>query len=321
MFLAPDGHELEIADAAATFLAEAMPITRLLGAAPQSNADLRRTIGEMGWFALALSEDMSGSGLSPVEFALFFREVGRQCGPVDVLAQSLAVLLDMDDATRADLLSGRAGVAHVVDEGQRLLGSRDAAYALAASPTGSRLIPLGQTVLAERPSLDPATPMRSVTALPTTTIATASGEHVWRMGQLGVAAMLIGLAEAALDQIVAYAKVRETFGRKIGSYQAVRHPCADMALRVEAARSQLWYAATALKEGRRDAGVHLDAAKHLANQAAVANADTNIQLHGGIGVTEEHTAHLYLKHALVLAKLFGTKRPLLANLLHAQAEV
>ncbi|MBJ7483102.1 acyl-CoA dehydrogenase [Brevundimonas sp.] len=321
MFLAPDGHEIEIADAAATFLAEAMPIARLHGAAPQSSAALRLTVGEMGWFALALSEEMSGSGLSPVEFALFFREVGRQCGPVDVLAQSLAVLLDMDDTARADLLSGRTGVVLAVGQGLRLLGSPDAVYALDVSPTGSRLLHLGETEAAERPSLDPATPMRSITSLPTTAVATASGEHVWRMGQLGVAAMLIGLAEAALDQIVAYAKVRETFGRKIGSYQAVRHPCADMALRVEAARSQLWYAATALKEGRGDAGVHLDAAKHLANQAAVANADTNIQLHGGIGVTEEHTAHLYLKHALLLAKLFGAKRPLLANLLHAQAEV
>lgn len=321
MFLAPDGHEIEIAEAAAAFLAEAMPITRLHSSVADASTALRLTLGEMGWFALALSEDKSGSGLSPVEHALFFREVGRQCGPIEVLAQSLAVLLDMDDTGRANLLAGTAGVAIAVSDGQRLLGPRDAAYALDVTPSGARLLSLDGSELAERPSLDPATPMRLVSGLPTNAVATASGEYIWRMGQLGVAAMLIGLAEAALEQIVAYAKVRETFGRKIGSYQAVRHPCADMALRVEAARSQLWYAATALKEGRGDAGVHLDAAKHLANQAAVANADTNIQLHGGIGVTEEHTAHLYLKHALVLAKLFGAKRPLLASLLHAQAEV
>jgi alkylation response protein AidB-like acyl-CoA dehydrogenase len=321
MFLAPDGHEIEIAEAAAAFLAEAMPITRLHRSAADASTALRLTLGEMGWFALALSEEKSGSGLSPVEHALFFREVGRQCGPIEVLAQSLAVLLDMDDTCRAGLLAGTAGVAIAVSDGQRLLGPRDVTYALDVTPSGARLLSLDGSELAERPSLDPATPMRLVSGLPTNAVATASGEYIWRMGQLGVAAMLIGLAEAALEQIVAYAKVRETFGRKIGSYQAVRHPCADMALRVEAARSQLWYAATALKEGRGDAAVHLDAAKHLANQAAVANADTNIQLHGGIGVTEEHTAHLYLKHALVLAKLFGAKRPLLASLLHAQAEV
>ena len=132
--------------------------------------------------------------------------------------------------------------------------------------------------------------------------------------------MLVGIAECALDMIVEYAKVRETFGRKIGSWQAVRHPCADMAVRVEAARSQLWYSAAAMKEQRADAPTHLDAAKHLANQAAVANADSNIQLHGGIGVTEEHHAHLLLKHALLLSRLFGSKRGLLSRLLHAKLE-
>ena len=115
--------------------------------------------------------------------------------------------------------------------------------------------------------------------------------------------------------------MRETFGRKIGTYQAVRHACADMALRAEAARCQLWSAAAAQKERRSDAHVHLDAAKHLANRAAVVNADVDIQLHGGIGVTEEHHAHLLLKHSLLLARLFGSKRALLARLLHAELEV
>ena len=180
------------------------------------------------------------------------------------------------------------------------------------------LLALADAATSDRPSLDPATSMRLLSA-ESAPVATANGASVWQMGQLGTAAMLIGVAEAALDLIVDYAKIRETFGRKIGSYQAVRHPCADMALRVEAARAQLWFAAAALKEGRADAGVHLDAVKHLANQAAVANADSNIQLHGGIGVTDEHNAHLFLKHALVLGKLFGAKRPLLARLLHAEA--
>jgi len=70
-----------------------------------------------------------------------------------------------------------------------------------------------------------------------------------------------------------------------------------------------------------DAPAHLDAAKHLANRAAVTNADVDIQLHGAIGVTDEHDAHLLLKHAVLLAQLFGSKRTLLARLLHAELEV
>jgi alkylation response protein AidB-like acyl-CoA dehydrogenase len=320
MFLAPDGHEIEIAEAAAAFLAETMPITRLHEPAGAGSETVLERLGTMGWFALAVPEEDGGSGLSAVEHALFFREAGRQCGPVDVLAQALAAMI-AGEPLRARLLSGEAGVALAVADGAglRLLGSANAAFALHAMPDGARLIALPSAGAVERPSLDPAVAMR-LRADDQDAVARFDGDRIWRMGQLGAAAMLIGMAEAALDQIVAYAKIRETFGRKIGAYQAVRHPCADMALRVEAARSQLWYAATALKAGRADAGVHLDAAKHLANQAAVANADTNIQLHGGIGVTEEHTAHLFLKHALVVSKLFGSKRPLLAGLLHAAAE-
>ena len=321
MFLAPDGDEIAIAAAAAEFLADAMPIARLHEAAPADlTPALRHDIGQMGWYALAIPEADGGSGLSAVEHALFFREVGRQCGPVDILAQCLAAMTSADVTLRGTLLAGDTGVALAVDDGPglRLLGAPDAHYALHVTREGSRLLDLADATTPKRPSLDPATSMRVLPA-ESAPVATIDSESVWQMGQLGTAAMLIGVAEAALNLIVDYAKIRETFGRKIGSYQAVRHPCADMALRVEAARSQLWFAAAALKEGRADAGVHLDAAKHLANQAAIANADTNIQLHGGIGVTDEHNAHLFLKHALVLGKLFGSKRPLLARLLHAEA--
>ena len=322
MYLVPDGDELEIANAAAEFLADAMTIERLHGAAPADmGAELRSQLGDMGWYALALPEDAGGSGLSAIEFALFFREVGRQCGPIDVLAQCLAAMTVTDDALRAEISSGAVGVALAVTDGDglRIFGSADATYALLASRDEARLIALNAVSAEARPSLDPSTSMRLAEAA-TSVIASRNGDHVWQMGQLATAAQLVGISEAALDQIVDYAKVRETFGKKIGSWQAVRHPCADMAVRLEAARSQLWFAATAMKEGRSDAGVHLDAAKHLANLAAAANTDTNIQLHGGIGVTDEHHAHLYMKHALVLIKMFGARRDLLGRLLNAEVE-
>lgn len=320
MYLAPDGDEIEIANAAADFMANAMPIGRLKTPGSADLAPpLRRQFGEMGWFALAVPEAEGGSGLSPVEHALLFREVGRQCGPVDVLAQALAALLPADAGLHAAILSGEVPVALAVEDGERMrvLGAADASHALQVRPDGARLLALTTGPGETRPSLDPATSMRMLDAASTGCVATSSGRDVWRMGALGTAAMLVGIAEAALDMIVDYAKVRETFGRKIGAYQAVRHPCADMALRVEAARCQLWFAAAALKEGHDDTDMHLDAAKHLANRAALANADSNIQLHGGIGVTDEHGAHLLLKHALVLAKLFGTNRMVLARLLQA----
>src|SRR5678815_5322276 len=96
-----------------------------------------------------------------------------------------------------------------------------------------------------RPSLDPATGMRTIVRGAPKTVAVSSDPDVRRFGQLGIAAMQVGVAETALALIVEYAKIRETFGRKIGTYEAVRHPGADMALRAEAARCQLWSAASA----------------------------------------------------------------------------
>ncbi|MBV1687302.1 acyl-CoA/acyl-ACP dehydrogenase [Novosphingobium sp. G106] len=322
MYLAPDGDEVEIASAAAAFVADAMPIDRLHK--PDSanmDAPLRELFGEMGWFALAVPEALGGSGLSAVEHALFFREVGRQCGPVDVLAQCLAANTATDDSLRAQIIAGGRGVALLVADGDahRLIGSADSELGLAVTPEGARLFSLGGIDAEARPALDPANSLHIVGNVPHPFEQREAG-GIWQLGQLGAAAMLVGIAEAALDLIVDYAKIRETFGRKIGSWQAVRHPCADMAVRVEAARSQLWYAAAAVKEARGDAAVHLDVAKHMANTAALANTDANIQLHGGIGVTDEHGAHLLLKHALLLSRLFGSKRMLLRRLLDARLE-
>ena len=322
MYLAPDGEEAEVAAAASDFLAGAMPIERLHAAgSADMSAELRSLFGEMGWFALAVPEALGGSGLSAVEHALFFREAGRQCAPVDLLAQSLAANLVQNAKLRASLIAGEVAVGLLVSDGDqfRLLGSHHAAWGLLVEADHAALYPLAGLALAPRPSLDPANSMRLLDGLPDAA-EREDGPRISQLGQLGAAAMLVGMAERALDLIVEYAKVRETFGRKIGSWQAVRHPCADMAVRVEAARSQLWYAAAAMKELRADAPAHLDAAKHLANQAAVANADSNIQLHGGIGVTDEHHAHLLLKHAMLLSRLFGGKRSLLSRLLHAELE-
>jgi alkylation response protein AidB-like acyl-CoA dehydrogenase len=325
MFLAPDGAEIEIVDTAARFLSRAIPLDRLHGtaASPALSATLRAEFAAMGWFGLVLPEAAGGSGLSAVEHALFYREVGRHCGPVDVLTQSLAAMVSDDRVVRGALLAGEQCVALAVPDGQslRLLGSHDAVLALHVDRDVSRLLDVSASETGRRPSLDPATGMRTIVGGIPRTVAASSDADVGRLGQLGVAAMQVGVAESALALIVEYAKVRETFGRKIGTYQAVRHPCADMALRAEAARCQLWSAAAALRERRSDAQAHLDAAQHLANKAAVMNADANIQLHGGIGVTEEHHAHLLLKHGLLLARLFGSKRTLLARLLHAELEV
>jgi alkylation response protein AidB-like acyl-CoA dehydrogenase len=148
-------------------------------------------------------------------------------------------------------------------------------------------------------------------------VATATDAAVRQAGTLLLAAMMVGMAEATCELIVEYAKIRETFGRAIGTYQAVRHPCAEMAVRCEEAKAQLYYAAVSLRDRAVDADLHVAAARVLAQNAALKNADACIQLHGGIGVTDDYDAHLFLKRANVLKHWFGTVKDDLRRVLAA----
>jgi alkylation response protein AidB-like acyl-CoA dehydrogenase len=102
---------------------------------------------------------------------------------------------------------------------------------------------------------------------------------------------------------VAYAKLREQFGRPIGSFQAVRHRCVDMAVRCERARAQLFFAAVAVRDGAPDSGFQAFAAARVCDDAVSRNARDNIFLHGATGVTAENAAHLFLKRSLLWRQL------------------
>jgi alkylation response protein AidB-like acyl-CoA dehydrogenase len=115
------------------------------------------------------------------------------------------------------------------------------------------------------------------------------------------AAFGVGCADAARDMAADYAKLREQFERPIGWFQALKHLCSDMAVRCEVARSQLYYAACALDADSGDAAFHIASAKLLADQAALENARGNVQVHGGIGMTDEAYPHLCLKRAHLLS--------------------
>jgi alkylation response protein AidB-like acyl-CoA dehydrogenase len=120
-----------------------------------------------------------------------------------------------------------------------------------------------------------------------------------------LAAEQVGGAQRCLDMAVEYAKMREQFGRPIGSFQAIKHKCADMLLDVESARSAAYYAAGALEDGDDDLLVAACLAKAHCSAAYTRVAAENIQIHGGIGFTWEHPAHLYYKRAKTSELLFG----------------
>ena len=114
---------------------------------------------------------------------------------------------------------------------------------------------------------------------------------------IALAAEQLGGAQRALDMAVAYAKVRQQFGRPIGSFQAIKHRCADLLLEVESLRSAVGYAAAAVAAGSTEVPVLAPLLKAYASEVYSHVAGENIQIHGGIGFTWEHDAHLYLKRA------------------------
>ena len=121
-----------------------------------------------------------------------------------------------------------------------------------------------------------------------------------------LAAEQVGGAQQCLDMAVAYAKVRVQFGRPIGSFQAIKHKCADLLLEVESGRSAACYASAAMADGGDEAAIAAALAKSYCSEAYTHAAKENIQIHGGIGFTWEHDAHLYLKRAKSSELLFGS---------------
>ena len=116
---------------------------------------------------------------------------------------------------------------------------------------------------------------------------------------------MVGGAQKVLDMSVEYAKVRVQFGRPIGSFQAIKHKCADMLLEVESGKSAAYYAAWAAAEDNEELPVAASLAKAYCSDAYFHAAAENIQIHGGIGFTWEHDAHLYFKRAKSSEILLG----------------
>lgn len=126
------------------------------------------------------------------------------------------------------------------------------------------------------------------------------------LAAIGLAAEQVGGAQRCLDMSVAYAKEREQFGRPIGSFQAIKHKCADMMVAVESARSAVYYAACIADDGSDDLSSNASLAKAWCSDAYFKCAGDSIQIHGGVGFTWEYDPHLHFKRARAGRSWLGT---------------
>ena len=327
MNILPTAEQQEIADAIAAVIRHDYPLARLAAVDTEPVSDRERwpAYGELGWFGLGLPEQLGGVGCGAAEEVMAFRELGRHLGPLGVFAGSVAARLTAetaDDALRARILAGEVIVGWA-EEGldatgdDLVLAGTDADLLLVHGPTGLGLVDTTRLELRDdTPDLDRQISVRYASLAATPRLAELSpGSAVEARATLLAAAMLAGIAEAGRDAAVSHATVREQFGVPIGSFQAVKHRCADMAVRAEAAWATVSYAAVLLDEKDDSAAALALAAKLTATDAAVRSAQESIQVHGGIGFTYEQGAHLYVRRAHVLDHVLGGRRRHLADFL------
>jgi len=292
-------------------------------------ADICSAASELGWTGLAVAEDRGGSGFGLGEVAVVLECLGRHLAPGPFLPTvCAAVVLDRyaPDTVAAQLLPSLAngqtvaalGVAgsvsvsadHVATgEHPTVLGAPDAD--LLVLTAGDDLVVVdaaadGVTVTA-LDSLDTTRSLGSVTlrgvAVPQDRVLRGAARNARTVWRILTAAEAVGVGWAALQMAVDYAKVREQFGRTIGTFQAVKHHAANMLVDVEVATAATWDAARA--DDLDSAWFAAAVAAALAIRAQVSTTQNNIQLHGGIGYTWEHDAHLYLRRARTLAALMA----------------
>lgn len=337
MDLLPTSEQEQIVDAAKSFLDGEAPISRLrpdTGGSEVGNNDYRLwpQLGELGFWGLAVSEDKGGAGLTACEEYLLYREYGRHLLSLGSLGISLGVqiaaLRDVQDAL-GPMLSGRARVAIANPRGAfeigpkcsgsfHLLEGRDADWVVVWSEAGSALLRADQFKV-ERDQLAMDSHMTllcvELDCVEPVAFIPASDLDLRLRALMLVSAYAVGICEAVRDMAVEYAKVREQFGQLIGKFQAVKHRCAEMAIRAEVAYCQACYAALAVENQLEDAGLQAISAKLLATDAALKSCADNIQVHGAFGFTSEADCHLFLKRAHTLDWLSGAARTQKADLL------
>jgi alkylation response protein AidB-like acyl-CoA dehydrogenase len=301
--------------------------------------------GELGWCALAIPDDCGGAGLGWVELCLLQEEQGRRLlaspffataalGAAIIRAaprgaqrtacaltgedgrpppHGTSVTLAARDATLT--LSGTSDfVIHAEGAERFLVLARDVATAALSVV----VIPVQTSGITVTPHvmLDLTRPMARVTfdavAVSSEQLLGPAGGAAGFVAQgldlarIALAAEALGGAEQILEMTTEYVKQRVQFGRPIGSFQALKHRLADMMVQVEAAKSAAWYAASVADEDGAQLEEAAAIAKSYCCDAFYDCAANAIQLHGGVGYTWEHDAHLYFKRARASASLLGS---------------
>lgn len=332
-----DDHR-ELATVARTFLTShkaRWAARSLLDSVDEARPPFWQHLVDLGWLGLHIAEEHGGSGYGLPELVVVVEELGRAVAPgpfVPTVIASAVIAAEGTADQQARLLPGlidgtvtagvgldsrvrvEEGIAH--GEAGIVLGAGLAGLLLLA--TGDDVLVLergraGVSVSAAADNLDPTrrcgrVSLDNVSVTPADILPAARASAVARARTV-LAAEAVGGAADCVDSAVDYAKVRQQFGRSIATFQAVKHHCANMLVGAESAVAAVWDAARAADADEAQFRLIAAVAAALALPTYARNAELNIQVHGGIGFTWEHDAHLHLRRAMVTAALFGGEAP------------
>lgn len=285
---------------------------------------------ELGLAGIGLPEELGGAGLGMVELALVAEAAGAQVAALPLLGHAMIgqALVRGGSAEQqgeflprlaaGEVASAASWGADVTVSGDRLSGTLPfvahgavADLLLVLAGGDAFIVDLkGEGVsVAAHVTMDQTRPLATVTLTnaPTQKLADGGAATAGALagGWIVLAAEALGGSQEALNRTVAYAKERVQFGRPIGSFQAYKHRLADMMIEIEQARSAVYWAACAADEGSEDATIALHAAKSFCADTYHMCAGNMIQLHGGIGFTWEHDAHIFFKRARSILSMLG----------------
>ncbi|SFT07937.1 acyl-CoA dehydrogenase [Saccharopolyspora flava] len=283
-----------------------------------------REAAELGWLGLHLPEEFGGAGFGLEETVVVAEQMGRAVAPgpfAPTVIASAVIEQAGDDAAKKRFLPGLADGsvpagtaldAEIELSGGTATGSAPAVLGgglarLLVLPCGEDvvIVEVGDGVTVEVPAnLDPSRRCArvSLSSAPAVVLPGARQALV-DLARVVLSAEAAGVARECTEIAAAYAKEREQFGRVIGTFQAVKHHCADMAVATELVTSAAWDAARAVPTGGDQLSFAASAAAALAAPAADLCANLNTQVHGGIAITWEHDAHLYMRRATALLAL------------------
>jgi alkylation response protein AidB-like acyl-CoA dehydrogenase len=315
-------------------------VARAYDPAPQDFSGVWRTLAaELGVAGLLVPGSLGGAGAGAREAAVVMEEIGRAVAPVPFLSSAvlatIALLRAGDTETVSALAQGELTAALVVPlstaPGDPVAGVSGGADGLSGSVTSVAgaaeadvlVVPVagpeglelhtvlrGEARISPVLALDMTRPLAGVTfsSAPSTRVGPGDGPVAEAIltGAALLASEQLGVTRWCFDTTLAYAKERKQFGRTIGSYQAIKHRLADLWFEVGAATAAARYAADTSARGDDDAATAAAIAQAYCSGVAVHAAEECVQLHGGIGMTWEYPAHLYLKRAKSDQLIFGT---------------